>query len=127
MTLEMLTGQVVKLGDEIQQLRLDNATLKGQVEALKDKGGSSGGGGKSALRDMKKLYPENFSPKNDSFVTWSEDFLRWMKAESEEVSGALAASALKDTVVPPVSGAELKHLPDVRFAWVHLKRLMGDK
>ena len=54
LSLDQVAAQVVKLGDEIQQLRLDNATLKGQVEGLKAKG-SGGGNGKSALRDMKKL------------------------------------------------------------------------
>ena len=42
MTLEQVTAQVVKLGDELQQMRLDNATLKGQVEALQHKPGGNG-------------------------------------------------------------------------------------
>ena len=66
-TLEQLAAQIVKLGDDIQQLRLDNATLKGQVEGLKAKGSGGGGSGaKSALRDLKKLYPYRFNPKTDS-------------------------------------------------------------
>ena len=127
-TLEQLAAQVVKLGDEIQQLRLDNATLKGQVEGLKAKGSGGGGSGaKSALRDLKKLYPDKFNPKTDSFVTWSEDFLRWVTAESEDLATALSRSATKDEKIPMFSGAEAHFIPDVRFAWLHLKRLMGDK
>ena len=126
MALEQITAQVVKLGGELQQMRLDNATLKGQVEALKSKG-SGGGGGKSQLRDFKKLYPEKFNPKSDSFTTWGEDFIRWIRAESEDLATALERSAAKDVEIPMVSGAEAHFIPDIRFAWLHLKRLMGDK
>ena len=71
--LSELAAQVIKLGDEVQQLRLDNATLQGQVAALKAGGGGDNkSSGKSVLRDFKKLYPEKFAPKSDSFVSWSE-------------------------------------------------------
>ena len=127
MTLEQVTAHVAKLGDELQQLRLDNATLKGQVQALQAKGSGGGGNGKSQLRDFKKLYPEKFVPKNDCFTTWAEDFIRWIKAESEELATALEKSALKDSEIPMVSGPDERFKPDIRFAWLHMKKLMGDK
>ena len=53
--MDNLVQQVVKLGDDVTQLTLDNATLKAQIEQLKKngggQGGSRGGGQKSALRD----------------------------------------------------------------------------
>ena len=39
-----LIQQVVKLGDDVTQLTLDNATLKAQLEQPKKDGGNHGGG-----------------------------------------------------------------------------------
>ena len=122
-------SQLVKLGDEIQQLRLDNATLQGQVAALQSSQGvgGKGSGQKSVLRDFKKLYPEKFNPKSDSFVAWSEDFIRWIRAESTELAGALEKSAEREVEIPMVDGSHSAWKPDIQFAWLHLKRLMGDR
>ena len=46
MSLDDCAAQIVRLGDEVQQLRLDNTTLKGQVQALQGQVASGGGGGK---------------------------------------------------------------------------------
>ena len=35
---EELVDQVVKMGDELQQIRVDNATLKAQIEMLQGQG-----------------------------------------------------------------------------------------
>ena len=126
-----LVQQVVKLGDELQQMRLDNATLTAKVQILSEMGASGGkgsGGGrpnvKSALRDFKNLYPETFNPKKDVFETWANDFLRWIRAESEVLASALERSSAQTAEIPM---PEDEHTSDVRFAWLHLKKLMGDQ
>ena len=40
---------------------------------------------------------------------------------------ALSRSATKDESIPMLGGADAAFVPDVRFAWLHLKRLMGEK
>ena len=126
-----LVAQVIRLGDELQQVRLDNATLTAQVQQLQQapqgKGGGNGGGHKSELRNLKGLYPSKFNPANDTFKTWAEDFVRWIKAESEDLATALERSATRTDEIPMVSGSDARFKPDVRFAWLHMKRLMGDK
>ena len=123
--MDNLVQQLVKLGDDVTQLTLDNATLKAQIEQLKKdgggQGGGRGGGQKSALRDLKKLYPNTFNPGKDVFATWADDFIR---AESEPLATALEAAAQSEEEVPMQGG---EHREDVRFAWLPLKKLMGDK
>ena len=82
---EEMVQHIVSLGDKIKQLQLDNATLQAQMIAVRSDQQTAGTRDykKSALRDVKKLYPEKFHPKTDAFATWSEDFLRWIRAEDE--------------------------------------------
>ena len=101
----------------------DNATLNAQISELRKNSGGRGGP-KSALRDMKKLYPSNFNPANDVFSTWAEVFLCWIWAEREPLATALEKAALAEDEVPMEEG---HHKEDVRFAWLHLKKLMGDE
>ena len=126
---EELVAQVIKIGDELKQLQLDNATFNAQVVDLRAKGAAGGGGGngnngnKSALRDFKKLYPDKYEPKKDCFTTWAEDFIRWIRAESDDLATALERAAARTQTIPMPND---HHAADVRFAWLHLKRLMGD-
>ena len=125
-SLEEVTAQVVALGDEIQQLKLENTTLQSRVIELSGRldrtTENKGAGQKSALRDFKHLYPEKFNPTKDSFVSWGEDFIRWIRAEDNDLADALVATAdaEKPQPVPPPLAK------DVRFMWLHLKKLMGD-
>ena len=48
-THEELVDQVVRRGDELQQMRLDNATLKAQVEMLQGDNGKGTKGKKPKL------------------------------------------------------------------------------
>ena len=89
-----LVQQVVRLGDEVQQLKLDNATLKAQMQDVKNSGGSKGGH-KSELRNLKGLYPSKFDPAKDVFQTWAEDFVRWVRLESDGLATALERAPLR--------------------------------
>ena len=66
---EELVDQIVRMGDELQQMRLDNATLKAQVGVLQGNKGKGMNGKKSKLRDFNNVYPEHFNPKKESFTT----------------------------------------------------------
>ena len=126
-THEDLVTHVVSLGDQVRQLQLDKATLDAQVTELKNRLAQQPrpDNRKSVLRDVQKLYPETFNPKTDSFTTWAEEFERWISAEEANLEPLLkAAASSKEEQVMPM-GDDVKR--DIRFMWMHLKKLMGDK
>ena len=126
-THEDLVTHVVSLGDQVRQLQLDKATLDAQVTELKNRLAQQPrpDNRKSVLRDVQKLYPETFNPKTDSFTTWAEEFERWISAEEANLEPLLkaAASSKEEQTMP--QGDDVKR--DIRFMWMHLKKLMGDK
>ena len=77
-----LTQQVVALDGALQTAlkRIEVLERQGQTAAA-----SSGGGGpkqQSLIKDPKKLYPAKVKT-NDNFKVWPEDFMRWLRIESE--------------------------------------------
>ena len=87
-------------------------------------GGKGSGGVKSELRNLKGLYPSKFDAKNDGFKTWAEDFVRWVRLESDPLATALERAAERSDIIGMATG---EYAPDIRFIWLHLKELMADK
>ena len=73
---------------------------------------------------MKAMHPEKYDPKTDNFKSWCEDLERWIKSEDENLADLFRqAATAKDVVELPV-GPELEN---IRFAYSHLRKLMGNK
>ena len=86
MQLEELTQQVVRLGqqvveaaDHIRALEAKNVEIEAELARarelqklhLTEMASGKKDSGKSELRSVKKLYPEQFTPNNDNFKEWS--------------------------------------------------------
>ena len=92
-----------------QIINLDNAlaAANSRITALEAKpSGDSGGGfkNKSLIKDPNKLYPDNLLD-HKNFKKWSDDFLRWVRIESEELYDVLvhaqkAKNSIPSTHVP---------------------------
>ena len=94
--LDAAIQQIIQLGDAVAQLRNRVGTLEGDHLELRRqlREGRSGTAtrdfhGKSELRSLKAAYPDKFQPKADCFKSWTEDFERWMEAESAEATQLL--------------------------------------
>ena len=59
----------------------------------------------------------------DVFKTWAEDFVRWIRLESDPLATALERAAEREDVIGMATD---DHAPDIRFIWLHLKKLMVD-
>ena len=131
-SLDQAIQQIVQLGEAITKLKKDVQDLQGENVDLRSRfrdqaAGQAGQGNrqeKSELRSLKAVYPDKFNLKEDVFKAWSEDFERWLKAEDENLSEALHKVIGQETnaTIPDNIDSE-----NVRFAYSHLRKLMGNK
>ena len=93
--IEELTQQVLALGQQIMESAnliraLEAKSVDIEAELLRAQGVQQEAmpkrDPKSELRSVKKLYPEKIVPSKDVFKEWSEEFLRWVKAEDEALA-----------------------------------------
>ena len=125
--LRELTQHLVALGEKVAELERQNKVLEQEVLTLKHakKDGKGSGSERSELRSYKKFYPEKWTPgKEESFKSWADDFLRWVKAEDVGLAEKLKLASHQPSEVPMPAGAESI---DIRFVFNHLRKLMGDK
>lgn len=129
-----MTQQIVSLGqmvretaDHVKALETKNVEIERDLKTAKDALVASAQAprqDKSELRSTKKLYPEKLYIKNGDFKDWSEEFLRWIRAEDAELEEYMREKQHTKDVLPMPGGARAS---DVKFVYGHLKKLMGDK
>ena len=121
-SLETMANHVVKLGEEISQLKNRNQRIETELMELKGKMDDDDMGGgrgrqmnreKSELRSVKRLYPSKWSgPDKEHFKSWAEDFEEWIRAEDNELADMLhAAGKSKVEIGMPMD----KHATDARL------------
>ena len=128
-----LTEQVLHLGqlvndlvNQVAALEAKNRVLESSAGLVSATGGDGGGARKvekSELRSVRKLYPEKWNPKDGHFRDWTDDFLRWLKAEDTELEEYMRAHQHDRAVV---TKPDSTRGADLEFVHSHLKKLMGD-
>ena len=122
----------------MNEVRVENANLRAEIAQLKldHNAGKDNhkpseyrlaSGEKSKLRSTEKLYPNKFSPKDDTFRTWAEDFMRWIVVESDSLAEELRKTAAGDLKTEIAMPSDETLAQEVRFVYSHFKALMTDK
>ena len=120
---------ITKLADHVRALEQKNLIIEENSRVQKEANkalladNTARKSEKSELRFVKKLYPDKFDIKKDSFKEWADEFLKWAKAEDEELEEYLRSHQIDKVPLQLPSG---NRLSDVTFVHSHLKKLMGD-
>ena len=69
------------------------------------------------------MYPERWDPKKESFKEWTDEFLRWIRAEDGELEAYLRRHQFGKEALEMQSGPKAN---DVRIVHAHLKKLLTD-
>ena len=122
-------GMITELADHVRALERKSALIEAELREQRETNRALLTDGvrksdKSELRSVKKLYPDKWEPSKESFKEWASEFLKWIKAEDEELEEYLRLHQFDKEPLPLPSGSRAG---DVRFVHSHLKKLVTDK
>ena len=117
-------GMIGEMADHVRALETKNVTIEAELGQARD-------ALRAALADasrsdkrpaVRKLYPEKWQPAKESFKDWAEEFLRWVRAEDEELEEYLRSHQSQREPLPMPMGSRKD---DVKFVHSHLRRLVA--